>query len=159
MDSPRGFYLGETASLPQEWWSDEPDAAVNVDACYGWVQDVSPCIQSALLDCLGLRVPSIIRILVDTRCTYRSIVVTEVWRLLLNYFHFIQLWLRQLLSLSSILCLFLRRPPCGREAVRRVPLVIATASLMPQYRSCNRARLPVDCLPELLVLPILGNVG
>ena len=50
--------------------------AVNVDACYGWVQDVSPCNQSALLDCLGLRVPSIIRILVETRCTYRSIVVT-----------------------------------------------------------------------------------
>ena len=33
----------------------------------------------ALLDCLGLRVPSIIRILAETRCTYRSIVVTGAY--------------------------------------------------------------------------------
>ena len=34
------------------------------------------CFAGALLDCLVLRVPSIIRIVVDTRCTFRSVVVT-----------------------------------------------------------------------------------
>jgi hypothetical protein len=75
---PPWLLIGRNGIPPsKQWWSDEPDdhrergRMLRVGSGCFTLQSIR-----ALLDCLGLRVPSIIRILVETRCTYRSIVVT-----------------------------------------------------------------------------------